>query len=430
MNNEAVWFHIDVNSYFASILQQENPSLRGKPVGVVKDAGRTCLIATSREAKKVGIKTGIALKEAKLIYPSIVVLPAAFSLYLSATRKLEEVLHSFTPDIEMFSLDEAFLYYPPIAHQYSSPLECALHIQKMIKQALGEWVTCSVGISHTKFLAKLAGELASTDEIQTITEDTKDLFLSRAAFKDVCGIGRQLEKKLSLLGAHTPYAIRFIPTEVLAETCGIFWARELKKMAYGEETHFLTQRNKNEHMKSVGRSITCMGAPWKTEKSIQSVLYNLTSDVCHKARSLKLSGRHFSVSLKGSTEYWYAQQTFVAPLSHSMEAAKIIWQTVLESWHKRFPVVRCHVSLSLLSPHLFSQESLLPAWQRSEKIEHAMMRINQMYGDHTIRSALFIQRNKLLQPEVNGFFGDRAFYKTQPSAITAAVRQEHRLRQS
>lgn len=417
MNNQELWLHIDVNSYFASILQQENPALRGKALGVVKDQGRTCLIATSREAKKMGISTGTLLKDAQEKCPSLIVLPAAFQLYLSATHTLESVLGSFSPDVEMFSLDEAFLYYTPICRQYVTPQDCALRIQHALKKNLGEWVTCSVGISHTKFLAKLAGEKASTDEIQTITEETKDGFLSQVQFKDVCGVGHRLERKLALLGVYNPYAIRFIPKEQLVGVFGAFWASELKKIAYGEETHLLSHRTQNEHMKSVSRSITCMGAPWKTERGIQSILYNLTTDVCHKARALGLAGRHFSVSLKGRTEYWSTHQIFTTPLSHSRTTAQIIWNTILYHWEKRFPVIRCHVSLNLLSPHLFLQESLLPEWQRSEKIEQAVMNMNAKYGPYTLRPATLLRRSEILKPEVNGFFGDRPFYSMQSPVI-------------
>ncbi len=409
MTNQ-LWFHIDINSYFASILQQEIPSLRGKPLGVVKDLGRTCLIATSREAKQYGIKTGISLKDARVLYPKITILPAAFHLYLSATQKLERVLRSFTPDVEVFSLDEAFLLYSPIERHFTSPEEAARSIQESIKQSLGEWVTCSVGIAENKFLAKLAGELCPTDQILHVTEKNKDLLLASARFKDVCGVGLRLEKKLQTLGVTNPYAIRFIPQETLEKVVGFFWAEELKKIAYGEETHFLSHTRKVPYMQSVSRSITCMKAPWSTDEQLRSVLYNLTLDISYKARLLKLSGRNFSVSFTGRNEYWKTAQTFTAPLSHGTDTAQLIWETVQKSWKDTFPVVRCRVSLNLLSPHTFSQEGLLPGWQRTEKIEAALLKINKKYGDHMVRPAVLLSRSQLLKPEVTGFFGDKEFY--------------------
>src|SRR5258708_27057616 len=102
-------FHVDINSYFATMVQQENPALRGKPVGIVKGKGRSCIIASSNEAKKYGIKTGCRVKEARLLYPNIILVPAAFDIFLSSTHKLKEIFTSLSPSVNIFSLDEAFL---------------------------------------------------------------------------------------------------------------------------------------------------------------------------------------------------------------------------------------------------------------------------------------------------------------------------------
>ncbi|MCD8526685.1 hypothetical protein LRY65_00525, partial [Candidatus Woesebacteria bacterium] len=82
--------HVDINSYFATLLQQENPALRGRPVGILKDVGRTCVIAASKEAKKLGVGTGTSAYEAKRLAPEIVFLPAEFARYLDATKRLKK----------------------------------------------------------------------------------------------------------------------------------------------------------------------------------------------------------------------------------------------------------------------------------------------------------------------------------------------------
>ncbi len=89
--------HVDINSYFATLLQQENPALRDRPLGVTKGEGRTCLIATSKEAKKFGIKTGMRLKEALPLYPKLITAPAEFERYLDATKRLKKLFESIAP---------------------------------------------------------------------------------------------------------------------------------------------------------------------------------------------------------------------------------------------------------------------------------------------------------------------------------------------
>ncbi|PWU24014.1 hypothetical protein C5B42_00965 [Candidatus Cerribacteria bacterium 'Amazon FNV 2010 28 9'] len=104
-----MFFHVDINSYFATMLQQENPALRGKPIGVVKGVGRSCIIASSNEAKTFGVKTGCRVREARLLCPIITLVPANFDLCLASTRKLKELFHHLCPHVDIFSLDEAFL---------------------------------------------------------------------------------------------------------------------------------------------------------------------------------------------------------------------------------------------------------------------------------------------------------------------------------
>ena len=110
-------FHVDINSYFATMLQQENPSLRGKIVGVVKGVGRSCIIASSNEAKKVGIKTGCVVKDAKKIAPGIVLVPANFDIMLSATRKLKNLFQEFDVPI-IFEVLNFQLQLPNLQYDY------------------------------------------------------------------------------------------------------------------------------------------------------------------------------------------------------------------------------------------------------------------------------------------------------------------------
>ena len=409
--NNPTWLHIDINSYFASLIQQEIPSLRGKPVGIVKDEGRTCLIATSREAKKLGIKTGCYLKDALRIYPDIAVVPAAFSHYLSATQAFQSVLYSLSPDVHIFSLDEAFVEFTPLAAHYSNSVAFAETVQQRVKDRLGEWVSCSIGISYNKFLAKMAGEVSSPDSITVITPENKDTLLATTTFKDVCGIGHRLGKKLEALGATTPYAIHFIDQTELERVFGPYWAVELRRMAAGEEPSFMSRTPRVEYMQSVGRSITCFGKPWQTPLQLTRVLYNLTSDVTNKARALKLAGRLVSIGLYGKEQRWHTHQTTGTPLTQFGEIFSLVQHQLHDFLKDPYPVIKCRVSFALLNPWDAQQPSLLPSWQKQEKIEDALWKINHKFGKHTVRSAVLFNRNQLLTPEVNGFFGDKKFYE-------------------
>ena len=129
--------HVDINSYFAIMLQQERPSLRGKPIGVVKDHGRSVVIAASKEAKQYGVKTGSSGYEAKQVCPQIQFVPAEFDFYLSATKRLKRLFHSISPDLHIFSLDEAFIEITHLPHIYPDAHACGRFIQERVKEELG-----------------------------------------------------------------------------------------------------------------------------------------------------------------------------------------------------------------------------------------------------------------------------------------------------
>ena len=156
-----------MDAYFATLEQQWNPKLRGKPIIVCgKGSGERTVVATaSYEAKRLGVKTAMAVWQAKKICPQAILVPAKYPKYLATTKKLIAIFESFTPDVEIFSIDEAFLkienYELKIAHQ----------IKYRIKKEIGELCTCSIGIAPNKLLAKIASEYQKPDGLTVVTND-------------------------------------------------------------------------------------------------------------------------------------------------------------------------------------------------------------------------------------------------------------------
>lgn len=399
--------HIDINSYFATILQQENPFLRGKPVGVIKDVGRTCMIAVSKEAKKKGVVTGTRKTEALLKCPDLISVPATFERYLNTTKRLKNIFNQISPSVNIYSLDEAFIDVSNCRQfLYPNSQILAKKIQEMIKKDLGEWVTCNIGIAENKLLAKMASEIAPKGEILEVTDQNKDALLAKTQFSDVCGVGYRLSAKLAKLNIFTPYQIRFIPEEELQIIFGPFWSKELLKIAYGEETHLLEQTDKKiEHMKSVGRSITGYRL-YDDETEIKNIIKNLCLEIVHKIRKMNLAGRQVWLGLYGRNEAWGQHITFTTPINNNMElTAKI--NHLYNQWTYKFKVIKFAVRVSLLTPH--GQQQLLPNWQKNESIQTALDFINTKYGLFTVHPADMPPQKDLIYPEVTGFLGDKIY---------------------
>lgn len=412
--------HIDMNSYFATLLQQENPHLRGKPVGVLKDVGRTCLIAASKEAKRYGVKTGWLLRDAKKVCPDIICVPASFRRYLDATKRLEQIFHSLSPDVYIYSLDEAFVDVTECLHYlYPDALSVARIVRQKIFRELGSWVTCSIGIAQNRFLAKMASETTAADSILAITEHNRDSILASTPFDQVCGIGLRLSKKLHTLGITVPYQIRFYTEEDLVKVVGPFWAKELLTMAYGEEPHLLRQIDRPAtRMKSVGRSITGYRLYNDVEET-KVILMNLIEEVMHKVRVMGLAGRYVWVKLYGSPRSqqiindggaghdrsWKAHQTTKYPICDERQMFEIISQLLTSFWRRRFPIIKFAVRLGLLE---VAPLPLLAEDQRRARVASAIDSMNAKYGLFTVRSGRLLKHD-LIKPEVTGFLGDRLY---------------------
>lgn len=398
--------HVDINSYFATLLQQENPHLRGKAIGVVKDVGRTCLIAVSKEAKKVGVVTGSRLKDAQQLCPQILAIPASFERYLDATKRLQRLFAQIAPSVYIYSLDEAFIDITDCQqHLYPNVQTLAQTIQTHIKDELGQWVTCNIGIAENRLLAKMASETAPKGAVLAITEENKDGLLATTTFEHVCGIGYRLSKKLALLNVTVPYQIRFIKREDLEPLVGIFWTNELYKIAYGKEPLLLKQIDRHqEHMKSVGRSITGYRL-YSKDDEIQSILANLCLEIIDKVRTMRLAGRQVWIGLYGQQTSWSTHITLKSPLVHVAALISEVLSLYVQ-WPKNFKVIKFAVRLSLLEPH--QQPQLLPQWQTHEAIQTALDAINKKFGLFTTHPAS-IQKEHLIRPEVTGFLGDRIY---------------------
>ncbi|MBP7740933.1 hypothetical protein KA089_02015 [Candidatus Woesebacteria bacterium] len=399
--------HIDINSYFATILQQENPYLRGKAVGVVKDIGRTCLIAVSKEAKLKGIVTGSRKAEALFKCPDLITIPASFERYLDVTKRLQTIFKKISPVVQIYSLDEAFVDISDCRKiLYPNSQEISRKVQNLIKSELGNWVTCNIGIAENKLLAKMASEVAPKGSVMEVTDDNKDVLLATTKFSDVCGVGYALSKKLARLNIFTPYQIRFFSQEDLEIIVGSFWAKELMKIAYGEETHLLELVDKEQkHMKSVGRSITGYRL-YDDDKEMKNILHNLCLEIVHKVRKMNLCGRQVWIGLNGSNQYWSKHITLKTPINSSNELICEI-DKLYSDWKDKFKVIKFAVRLSLLKTNI--QNQLLPSWQKNELIQTALDSLNEKYGIFTIHPASIPPRKELIYPEVTGFLGDKLY---------------------
>src|SRR3990167_5849513 len=155
---------LDMNAFFASVEQQVQPSYRSRPICVAPYTGNTgCCIAKSYEAKGFGVQTGVSVGEAKKLCPQILILESRPELYMFYHREIVKVLESFSPFVQVLSIDEFNIRLTGLDQTYEAAVKMADDIKKTIRERVGDYLYCSVGIGPNRWLAKVAGELKKPD---------------------------------------------------------------------------------------------------------------------------------------------------------------------------------------------------------------------------------------------------------------------------
>lgn len=195
------WLFLDLNSYFASVEQQENPRLRGKPVAVVPVmTDFTCAIAASQEAKAYGIKTGTMIREARQKCPQLICVLASHERYTRYHHRVVEEVEHHIPVFHVASIDEMACRLTGKWRETENALALARRIKAGLVKNIGPCITCSVGLSTNRYLAKLATDLQKPDGLVLLHPDELPGRLMDLPLRDFCGIGKNMERRLAESG--------------------------------------------------------------------------------------------------------------------------------------------------------------------------------------------------------------------------------------
>lgn len=410
--------HVDFDSFFASCEQHFNPNIRGKPIGVVAENGRNCVIAASREAKKAGVKSPNTTWEAKRICPEIQFVKADFERYLEITKKLLQIANRFSPVVELFSLDEVFIDMSPTLHLYtlhppgeSMPTpggweeKAVLNVVEDFKQRLrdeiGPTITVSMGSSYNKLLAKLATSLNKPDGYAMIDCSNKNKIMSQLDLTDIMGIGERYRRRLNLLGIFTFKQLEQYPMHLLKAEFGNVASQNLKALSIGIDDTPVISYTEEIETKSVGRNY-CLPANNYDGEQVLKIIYELCEEVAIKLRRLKMKGRTIGLFLHGNES---AGERKTIP--HYTSSGKEIFDICSRFFKKwKLEYVR---QVSVWVGNLVDEQYVTPSMfenPKKEVIARLIDEINDRFGHHTIRNGYLTNVPKL-HTKPNGFMADR-----------------------
>jgi len=398
--------HIDFDSFFASCEQQLTPQYRGKPVGVTATNGRNCIIASSVEAKRLGIETAASAWQAKELYPELILTPARFEEYWEISKKFVDICKDFTPYLEVFSIDEVFMDVTPTLHLFHSAENIVGMIKKRIRTEIGEYTTVSAGISYNKLLAKLASGLKKPNGIFEITKENRKKVYMMVPLKKICGIGSRILFRLNAMGIYTLPDLATASLSNLIAGFGKVEGNFLKQVGLGYDESTLTLYTDREDRKSVGRQY-CLPGNEFDERAVLQNIYELSEEISIKLRKHEKEGSRVSLYL-GGDESRHDAITLPCYISSGKEiyaACKFIYDAWGLFENNESYVRRIGITVSVLQNKGGVQLSFLGNPLKQQKIIKTIDAINTKFGDHTIRNGFLLYADKLTT-KPNGFVGE------------------------
>lgn len=379
--------HLDMDAYFASVEQQCNPALRGKPIAVIGSGARTVVTTASYEARKSGVKTGMTVFEVRRLCPEIIFVEGNNTKYTHTCAELTRLYREFTPLVEVFSVDEAFLDVTGSLALFGSARAMARRMKEKIRQAFG--LTCSVGIAPNKLLAKLASDLHKPDGLLEIAPAEVSAFLEGISVSKLCGIGEKLAGRLSALGVHTCGELGRTAPSLLRRRFGIV-GEVLHRMGRGEDESPVVALGSETDAKSIGHSMTFSRDIFQ-QKILDTYLLQLAEMVGRRVRNSGFLGRTVSLTIRYADFTTFTRQhSLHDPVQGSLEIYRAAKQILL-SIRLQQAIRLLGVSLSSLSRHA-GQLPLFPKEQRWQTITRTMDRINNKHGDFAITWGSLLNR--------------------------------------
>ena len=376
--------HCDLDAFFASVEQLDNPSLRGKAVVVGGSRHSRGVVSTcSYEARKYGIRSAMPVAQAYRLCPQAVFLPVNMPRYLEISQQVFSVLSQYSPIMEIISIDEAFLDISSCSRLYGSPEEIGYSIKKQVKLELG--LTISVGISYNKFLAKLASDMDKPDGLCIIAESQALELLRPLPVSRIWGIGEKTQESLDRLGIKTIGDIQDLPSGWLEDKIGsagrLFW-----ELAYGIDKR---EVETGHERKSLSREQT-FPEDINDSTYLEKLIAQFADDLCRKLRKEELQAASITIKLRYSNFKTITRSKTINPCNSDIIVSQIAGELLQNAYKNKEPLRLFGLSLGHLSAaKSLEQGSLFESQLKTDykSIDRLMDEIRERFGPEAINRA-------------------------------------------
>jgi DNA polymerase-4 len=382
-----VILHVDMDAFYASIEQRDNPELRGKPV-VVGGANRGVVAAASYESRVFGIRSAMPMAEARRRCPDIIRVAPRMAHYQAVSREIFGVFREFTPLVEGLSLDEAFLDVTSSRRLFGNGHNIAVAVKDRIRERTG--LAASVGVATNKLVAKIASDLDKPDGLVVVAADRVHDILDPLPVSVIPGIGKQTLSRLHAVGVRTIAELRSAPDRDLEPVFGRFTRRTRERASGIDDRPVIASRAE----KSISNEQT-YDTDLCDRREMQRQLLRLTERTAGRLRKAGLCAGTVHVKVRQSDFKTFTRQKRLTPPGNGTDQIYAVARELLDAWLNANPDARIRLlgvgSSSLApaeQPDLFADGDTSPASDFDRTVDE----IRDRFGSDSLTRARTLDR--------------------------------------
>jgi DNA polymerase-4 len=385
VSDEAVILHADLDAFYASVEQRDDPRLQGRPVIV----GGGVVLAASYEAKACGIRTAMGGAQARRLCPRAVVVPPRFAAYSDASKAVFRIFERTAPGVEALSIDEAFLDVRGMGHISGTPVEIALELRRAVREEVGLPIT--IGVARTKFLAKVASAVAKPDGVLLVEPDRELAFLHPLAVERLWGVGRVTAAKLRAQGITTVGQVAQLDQHRLAAMLGVAGGRHLHALAHNRDARRVQP---SPRRRSIGAQ-RALGRRARRPEAVTATLAALVDRITGRLRAARRTCRTVVLRLRFD-DYSRATRSYTMAESttetHTVLAVARGLLALCEPIIARRGLTLIGVALTNLDRGQGVQLTL--PFARNPELDATLDRIRDRFGSSAITRGVLISRDQ------------------------------------
>jgi DNA polymerase IV len=376
--------HADLDSFYASVEQRDDPSLRGRPVIV----GPGVVLAASYEAKACGVYSGMGASRARRLCPQAAVVPCRFEAYTEASKEVFRIFEDTAPTVEALSIDEAFLDVRGMEHFAGTPEEIAVRLRRRVREEVGLPIT--VGVAPTKFLAKVASAVGKPDGLLVVPRGGELEFLHPLPVERLWGVGEATAERLHDAGLRTVADVARVSERSLADLLGRAAGRHLHALARGRDPRRVEVRKRR---RSIGAQ-HALGRRSRTPEAVDAALVGLVDRVTGRLRKAERVARTVVLRLRFDD---FKRATRSHTLAEATDRTPAVLATARALLHAAAPIIE-ERGITLVGVALSNLEDAgsgqLALDDRTAALDSTLDDLRERFGTEAITRAVLLDRDE------------------------------------